>query len=116
LKDQTRTLLVLVSRAETLSFQEAHRAGNELGELGLRNQRLIINGVFTPASDDPIARAFAEKSAMAMASMPEELKRLPTTQVPFRPLASWGWLPCEACISPSPIVRSWQVSFVRSPW
>jgi arsenite/tail-anchored protein-transporting ATPase len=50
---------------------EAHRAGNELGELGLNNQHLIINGVFTPASDDPIARAFAEKSAVAMPPCPK---------------------------------------------
>jgi len=84
LKDPARTLLVLVSRAEAMSFQEAHRAGDELGELGLDNQHLIINGVFTPASDDPVARAFAEKSAMAMTAMPEEMKRLPTTRVPFR--------------------------------
>lgn len=90
LKDPTRTLLVLVSRPETMSFREAHRAGHELGELGLRNQHLIINGVFTSASSDPIARAFAEKSVMAIASRPEGLKRLPTTQVPFRPTGVMG--------------------------
>jgi len=84
LKDPQRTLLVLVSRAEAMSFQEAHRAGGELGELGLDNQHLIINGVFTAGSDDPVAKAFAEKSAMAMAAMPEALKRLPATRVPFR--------------------------------
>ncbi|MCK8603686.1 arsenical pump-driving ATPase [Desulfoferrobacter suflitae] len=90
LKDPSRTLLVLVSRAEAMSFYEAHRASNELGELGLMNQHLIINGVFTPVSDDPIAAAFAEKSAMAIASMPEELKHLPTTRVPFRPAGVMG--------------------------
>jgi arsenite-transporting ATPase len=90
LKDPVRTLLVLVSRAEAMSFQEAHRASNELGELGLMNQHLIINGLFTPTSDDPIAIAFAEKSAMATASMPDELKQLPTTRVPFRPFGVMG--------------------------
>jgi len=90
LKDQARTLLVLVSRAEAMSFYEAHRASNELGELGLMNQHLIINGMFTPVSDDPIAAAFAEKSATAIALMPEELKCLPTTQVPFRPAGVMG--------------------------
>ncbi len=84
LKDPVRTLLVLVSRAEAMSFQEARRSGLELGELGLNNQHLIVNGMFTAASDDPVARAFAEKSAMAMSAMPEELKRLPATRVAFR--------------------------------
>ncbi|MDZ7582948.1 MAG: arsenical pump-driving ATPase [Deltaproteobacteria bacterium] len=90
LKDPHRTLLVLVSRAEAMSFQEAYRAGGELGELGLDNQHLIINGVFTAVSDDPVARAFAEKSNVAMAAMPEELKRLPSTRVPFRPSGVMG--------------------------
>lgn len=103
LKDPGRTLLVLVSRAETLSFQEAHSAGNELGELGLRNQHLIINGVFVSASDDPIAAAFAEKSAEAMASMPEELKRLPTTKVPFRPSGVMGVTALQSVYQAGPV-------------
>ncbi len=90
LKDPSRTMLVLVSRAEAMSFQEAHRASDELGALGLNNQHLIINGVFTPTSDDRIAAAFAEKSASAIAAMPEALKHLPRTQVPFRPAGVMG--------------------------
>lgn len=90
LKDPARTLLVLVSRAEAMSFQEAHRASKELSELGLMNQHLIVNGVFTPASTDSIAVAFAEKSAMAIGAMPEGLKQLPTTWVPFRPAGLMG--------------------------
>ncbi len=90
LKDPARTLLILVSRAEAMSFQEAHRAGNELNELGLNNQHLIINGVFTPVSEDPIAEAFAEKSARAIAAMPEALRCIPSTRVPFFPSGVMG--------------------------
>jgi len=90
LKDSVKTLLVLVSRAESMSFTEASRASRELGELGLKNQHLIINGVFSSSSNDPIARAFAEKSALAMNSIPEELKGLPSTIVPFRPAGVMG--------------------------
>jgi arsenite/tail-anchored protein-transporting ATPase len=90
LKDPARTLLILVSRAEAMSFQEAHRAGHELSELGLNNQHLIINGVFTSVSKDPIAEAFAEKSAKAIAAMPEALKRIPSTRVPFFPSGVMG--------------------------
>jgi arsenite/tail-anchored protein-transporting ATPase len=85
LKNPDKTLLVLVTRAEAMSFTEAHRAGSELAELGLNNQHLMINGVFTQASDDPIATAFADKASTAMRAMPERLKAMPTTVVPFRP-------------------------------
>lgn len=90
LKDPARTLLVLVSRAEAMSFQEARRAGRELGDLGLHNQHLIINGVFTPSSDDPVACAFERKSAQAISAMPEELAAMPTTRVPFRSAGVMG--------------------------
>ena len=90
LKDSAKTMLVLVSRAESMAFREANRASKELRELGLRNQYLIINGLFTPASGDAIARAFAEKSRLALASIPPELESLPTTRVPFRPSGVTG--------------------------
>lgn len=90
LKDPAKTLLVLVSRAEAMSFNEANRASSELRELGLSNQHLVINGLFTGDSDDKIAKAFAEKSQSAIDSMPEELKTLPTTNVSFRPAGVMG--------------------------
>ena len=58
-------MLSCLPNSISLLFQEAHRAGNELGELGLNNQHLIINGGFTPISKNPIAEAFAEKSGKA---------------------------------------------------
>lgn len=90
LKNPERTLLVLVSRAEAMSFTEANRASLELRELGLSNQHLIINGLFATASDDKVAGAFAEKSGLAIKNMPIELKELPTTEVLFRPAGVMG--------------------------
>lgn len=90
LKNPDKTLLVLVSRAEEMSFYEAARTSLELSELGLINQHIIINGVFTKDSDDKIAKAFADKSKDALDIMPEELKKLPTTTVPFRPSGIMG--------------------------
>lgn len=90
LKNPDKTLLVLVSRAEEMSFNEAARTSLELSELGLKNQHLIINGVFVKDSDDNIARAFANKSKAAIDIMPAELKKLPTTTVPFRPSGVMG--------------------------
>ncbi len=90
LKNPDKTLLVLVSRAEEMSFYEAARTSLELSELGLSNQHLITNGVFIKDSDDNIAKAFADKSKAALERMPEELKKLPTTTVPFRPSGVMG--------------------------
>lgn len=90
LKNPERTLLVLVSRAENMSFTEANRASLELRELGLSNQHLIINGLFVTTSDDKVACAFAEKSDIAIKNMPKELKELPTTEVLFRPAGVMG--------------------------
>lgn len=90
LKNPDKTLLVLVSRAEIMSFNEANRASLELRELGLSNQHLIINGLFVTTSNDAIAGAFAEKSGIAIKNMPEELKELPTTNVLFRPSGVMG--------------------------
>lgn len=90
LKNPERTLLVLVSRAEAMSFKEANRASIELRELGLNNQYLIINGLFESTSDDKIAKAFAEKSKAALETMPEELKTLPSFNIGFRPSGVMG--------------------------
>ena len=90
LKNPERTLLVLVSRAEEMSFNEANRASLELREVGLSNQHLIINGLFISDSEDKIAKAFAKKSNSALDTMPQELKILPTTKVLFRPAGVMG--------------------------
>lgn len=90
LKNPERTLLVLVSRAEAMSFKEANRASIELRELGLNNQYLIINGLFESNSEDKIAKAFAEKSKAALEAMPEELKTLPSFNIGFRPSGVMG--------------------------
>lgn len=90
LKNPERTLLVLVSRAEAMSFNEANRASLELRELGLENQYLIINGLFESDSNDKIAHAFSEKSKEAIDLMPEELKILPTLKIGFRPTGVMG--------------------------
>jgi arsenite-transporting ATPase len=90
LKDPKRTLLVLVSRAEKMSFSEAERTSRELRETGLQNQHLIINGVFRASSDDLMAVAFARKMESSQRNMPAELKTLPFTEIPFYPAGLVG--------------------------
>lgn len=86
LQDPGQTLVVLVTRAEKAALKEAARAGGELSALGIRNQCLIVNGVFTATNrSDAVALAFEERGHAALAGMPESLKTLPLREIPFQP-------------------------------
>ena len=86
LTDPARTLVVLVTRAEKASLKEAARAGGELALLGIRNQRLVVNGVFIPSDrNDAVALAFGQRCRAALAGMPESLAKLPRHEIPFHP-------------------------------
>lgn len=88
LRNPAETLLVLVSRAESMSLREANRTSLELLHQGLSNQHLIVNGLFSmapPSSSDAIAGAFARRCAEALNGMPGHLAGLPRTVTPFYP-------------------------------
>ena len=84
LADGTRTTLVLVSRPDESALREAARAAGELASLGILNQRLVLNGVFTaPTEGDAVADALVERQITAVAGVPDILCDLPTTVVPL---------------------------------
>jgi arsenite-transporting ATPase len=85
LSDEARTTVVLVTRPDAAALREAERSSRELRDLGVRNQRLAVNAVFR-ASDcaDPVALAFEERGARALADMPESLRSLPQLEVPLK--------------------------------
>jgi arsenite-transporting ATPase len=91
LADGEVTLLVLVTRPDPTALAEAARTSNELAELGISNQRLIVNGVFT-AHDrhDPIACALEDRGRQALGAMPHALVNLPRTEVPLYAFAPMG--------------------------
>jgi arsenite-transporting ATPase len=90
LKDPVKTTLILVSRPEKMSFDEAARASSELGSLGLHNQKLIINGVFKTISEDKVAKAFSLRTEIAIQNIPAEIKNIDTTTIYFRPHGAVG--------------------------
>jgi len=91
LGDGARTTVFLVARPEASALDEAERTRNELEALGLKNQRLIINGVFRARVDqDPIAKALEIRGREAIEAMPDGLKELPTIQIPLVPRALIG--------------------------
>ncbi len=94
LGDASVTTLVLVTRPEPSAFREAARTSAELRTLGVSNQHLIVNGVFTSqAPSDAIAVAMQRRGDAALAAIPEQIGTLPRTTIP---LASAGLMGIES--------------------
>ena len=84
LADPRRTRLILVSRPESSSLEEADRTRGELEALGVTNQWLVVNGVMPAgSSNDPLAQGMVQRGSDALRQMNEGLRRLPTAQVPL---------------------------------
>lgn len=84
LGDPDATTLILVTRPESTALVEAARTSGELAALGVRNQHLIVNGLFRPADpEDPIAEAMGRRALSALEGMPGEIDGLPRTVIPL---------------------------------
>ncbi len=91
LSNADKTTLVLVTRAEASALREAERTSKELQQLGVQNQRLIVNGVFSAhANDDEFATAMESRCKQALDSIPNEIAPLPRTLVPLLPAGLMG--------------------------
>ncbi|WP_102347601.1 arsenical pump-driving ATPase [Bacillus sp. Marseille-P3661] len=84
LSDPNKTTLILVSRPEHSSLKEAERASIELGDLGINNQMVLINGVLQQEKQgDEISVAFYQKQQHALAQMPGHLSKLSLFEIPL---------------------------------
>lgn len=82
LSNSITTTVFLVSRPEHSALAEAERTRGELEGLGIKNQRLILNGVFHPSSrEDGVALALESRGKKALADMPQGLSVLPQNEV-----------------------------------
>ena len=91
LRDEHQTTLVLVARPDAPSLAEAERTRSELHQLGIRNVRLMLNGVFhTQHTDDPIAVALETRGRAALADMPAALRNLQRIDIPLLPFGLVG--------------------------
>lgn len=91
LRDESRTSIFLVSRPERTSLVEANRTKNELEALGIKNQSLVINGIFEARSpEDPIASALQQCGRDALGAMPAELHKLNRIDIPLVPFPLIG--------------------------
>ena len=91
LRDEAQTTLVLVARPDVPSLTEAERTRSELHQLGIRNVRLILNGVFhAQNASDPIAAALETRGRAALEDMALGLRSLPRIDVPLLPFGLVG--------------------------
>ena len=99
--DKQLTRLVLVARPDIHSIAEAHRTSMELAKLGVLSQHLAINGVLEPfAEDDATAFAMRRRQAVALESIPPELRKLPRVQVCLSPVAPIGVTALRGLLQP----------------
>lgn len=91
LADAARTTLLLVSRPESSPLEEAARASKELGESGIQNQVLLINGMMKDYTrGDETSTAFYMRQRQALSSMPEALKDIPRYAIQLVPFNITG--------------------------
>jgi len=102
LADASQTLLVLVARPDRVALLEAARAGQELGEIGMRNQFLLVNGIFHASDpDDALARALEDRGQRALRDLPADLQQIPSGEVPLHAFNLVGLDALRAYFSPS---------------
>jgi arsenite-transporting ATPase len=91
LSNKSMTTVVLVARPENTPLLEAKRASEELGDLGVNNQMLIINGVLEiDKPDDETALALYNKQQQALDNMPVSLVNIPIYYIPLRAYNVYG--------------------------
>jgi arsenite-transporting ATPase len=84
LSNSSTSTVFLVSRPDASALAEAERTRRELGDLGIKNQRLIRNGVFHASSrEDDVALALESRGKKALAEMPQGLRLLPHDEIPL---------------------------------
>lgn len=87
LSNKQLTRLILVARPQSAALREVARTYNELSNLGIKNQQLIINGIFPKSdisNDDKLSKALYLREQTAIEKMPEVLRTLPTDMLMLR--------------------------------
>ncbi|OSY04358.1 Arsenical pump-driving ATPase [Bacillus mycoides] len=91
LSNPNQTMLLLVTRPDSSPLQEAERAAHELKEIGVSNQFLIVNGILKDyMQNDNVSNALFKRQSRALENMAEELKTLPTYEIPLVPFNVTG--------------------------
>lgn len=105
LSDSGKTTLILVARPEESTLREANRASLELGEIGIENKLLIINGLLnTHDENDGVSTAFYEGQQEALKKTPEGLQEIQIFSLPFVYYSLTGIGRLRQIVSNAPLV------------
>lgn len=111
LRDPNLTQLVLVTKPETSAIAEAARTSLDLRDMGLSQQILIVNGIFTASdSQDALAKSLAAKSLVALRDLPPILRELPVYSVPLMPFNTVGLQALRDLVAPIPRLQGLSAS------
>lgn len=87
LSNKQLTRLMLVARPQSAALREVARTYNELSALGVKNQQLIINGVFPESAvtaGDKLSQALRNREQTEIQNMPGVLRSLPADTLMLR--------------------------------
>ena len=85
LSSAEQTVLVLVSRPDQAPLAEAERAGKELAEIGVKNQVLVLNGIFeTNQNNDAVAKSLERRQKMALRQFKNYLNSITVVRISLR--------------------------------
>lgn len=84
LSDAAQTTLILVARPQSAPLIEAERASEELLKSGIKNQKLVINGLLE-SHDDAISQEIYREQQNDLSTMPDALTKFETYYIPLRP-------------------------------
>lgn len=86
LRDPKMATFYLVARADQASLKEASRTSIELIDLGMKNQKLLINGVFSALDKtDNFAVKMEDLAKKQLSDIPENLQKLNLQTFPLLP-------------------------------
>ena len=106
LSDGDKTTIILVARPEESTLIEAKRASLELGDIGIKKQMLIVNGLLqSHEPNDDVSIAFYEGQREALKKTPEELKDIQTLSLPYVSYSLTGIDRLRQVVSDDPLVE-----------
>jgi len=101
LRDAAQTTFYLVARADKSSLKEASRTHHELIELGMINQRLLVNGVFKCLDKNDLFAVQVEALATKqLNNIPESIKKLSLQVFPLLPYNVLGLEKLRSLLNP----------------
>ena len=103
LAQKDKTTLILVSRPQRASLQEAARTSAELADLGIHNQQLMINGILPHqiAAEDSLTQALHEREQAALQAIPAALAHISAVHIPLQPCNMIGIEALRSLLTPS---------------